>query len=335
MEERILRAHGIGGGMTQDLIAGVFVEAFDDPTLRLLEDSAVLPVEGSRLAFTTDSFVVSPLFFNGGNIGKLAVCGTVNDLAVMGAVPRYLTASFILEEGLEIATLKEVVSSMAAAAKEAGVRIVAGDTKVVERGSADGVFINTAGIGDVPKGVNISATNAKTGDKVILSGAIGNHSIAVLSQREGLQFSSEIASDCAPLNRLAADMMEQGCGIHCMRDVTRGGLATVLNEIASSSERGIMINEESIPVDGNVFAACEMLGLDPLYMANEGKLVAIIAPEDADAVLAAMRANPYGRDAAIIGEVVDGPESQVRMNTSIAGQRIVNTHAGEELPRIC
>ncbi len=321
--------------MTQDLIAGVFVEAFDDPTLRLLEDSAVLPVEGSRLAFTTDSFVVSPLFFNGGNIGKLAVCGTVNDLAVMGAVPRYLTASFILEEGLEIATLKEVVSSMAAAAKEAGVRIVAGDTKVVERGSADGVFINTTGIGDVSEGVNISATNAKTGDKVILSGAIGNHSIAVLSQREGLRFSSEIASDCAPLNGLVAEMMEQGRGIHCMRDVTRGGLATVLNEIASSSERGIMINEESIPVDGNVFAACEMLGLDPLYMANEGKLVAIVAPEDADAVLAAMRANPYGRDAAIIGEVVDNPVGQVRMNTNIAGQRIVNTHAGEELPRIC
>ena len=335
MEERILRAHGIGGGMTQELIAKVFVEAFDDPTLRLLEDSAVLPVEASRLAFTTDSFVVSPLFFNGGDIGKLSVCGTVNDLAVMGAVPRCMSVSFILEEGLEIATLKRVVGSMAAAAKEAGVRIVAGDTKVVERGSGDGVFITTTGIGAVPAGLEISAANARLGDKVILNGPIGNHSIAVLSQREGLQFTSRIASDCAPLNGLAAAMLELGGGIHCMRDVTRGGLATVLNEIASSSGKGIILEEGRIPVDDDVFAACEMLGLDPLYMANEGKLVAIVAPEDADAVLAAMRKEPYGRDAAIIGSVVAGPAGQVRMNTTIAGQRIVNTHAGEELPRIC
>jgi hydrogenase expression/formation protein HypE len=334
MEDRILLAHGSGGKLSHDLVEENFVPLFDNAILRKLDDSAVFELSG-RLAFTTDSYVVSPIFFPGGDIGRLAVCGTVNDLAMNGAVPKYLSISLIIEEGLSMSDLQRVVASIKDAAVEAEVQIVAGDTKVVNKGSADKLFINTAGIGIIAPGVDISGSNARHGDKVVLSGPIGDHGIAVISQREGLQFSSPVESDCAPLNKLVAEMLDIGAEIHCLRDPTRGGLASTLNELASSSWVGIRIEEDSIPVREAVQAACELLGFDPLYVANEGKLVAVVGADSAQKLLDIMRRNRYGAEAAIIGEVVSEHPGRVVMKTKMGASRIVDMLVGELLPRIC
>jgi hydrogenase expression/formation protein HypE len=333
MEDKILLAHGSGGKLMHDLIAS-FIPPLSNPILAKMDDSAVFEA-GGRLAFTTDSYTVNPLFFPGGDIGRLAVCGTVNDLAVSGARPLYLSLAFIIEEGFLIADLKKIVTSIAATASEAGVQIVTGDTKVVNKGSADKIFINTAGIGTVPEGVDISASNARPGDKIILSGNIGDHGIAVLSRREGLKFDTPVPSDCAPLNKLVADMLAASKDIRCMRDPTRGGLATTLNDFAAQSSVGITIVEDKVPVAKAVQAACELLGLDPLYIANEGKLVAIVDSKDADVVLAKMKRNKYGKNTAIIGEVVAEHPGRVVMKTALGASRIVDMPVGELLPRIC
>lgn len=334
MSDKILLAHGSGGKLAHELIERSFLQAFSNPLLAKLDDSAIFNFSG-RLAFTTDSYVVNPVFFPGGDIGKLAVCGTVNDLSMAGAVPLYLSLSFIIEEGLHQEDLIKIVSSVQRAAEEAEVQIVTGDTKVVNRGSADRLFINTAGVGMVPTGVDISGSNAEPGDKVILSGPIGDHGIAVLSQREGLSFSTELQSDCAPLNKLVADMVKVSTLIHCMRDPTRGGLATAINELATQSKVGIRIEEEKIPVREEVHGACEMLGFDPIYVANEGKLVAIVAPEDAEAILKAMQQNTYGKEAAIIGDVRQEHPGRVVMKTRLGTSRIIDMLTGDLLPRIC
>jgi len=334
LEDKILLAHGSGGKLAHELIEKSFLKAFYNPLLAKLDDSAVFDLSG-RLAFTTDSYVVSPIFFPGGDIGKLAVCGTVNDLAMCGAQPLYLSLSLIIEEGLLQSELEQIVDSIQEAAEEAGVKIVTGDTKVVHQGSADKLFINTAGIGIIPEGVNISGSNARPGDKIILSGTIGDHGIAVLSQREGFNFSIKLESDCAPLNALVAEMLNASKNIHCLRDPTRGGLATTLNELAKQSKVSIRIEEEKIPVREEVLAACEMLGFDPLYVANEGKLVAIVPAEEADKVLKTMQENHYGKDAAIIGEVRAGNPGRVVMKTRLGSSRIVDMLLGDLLPRIC
>jgi len=334
MGDKVLLAHGSGGKLSHDLIEKNFVPAFGNPVLNKLDDSAVFEISG-QLAFTTDSYTVNPIFFPGGDIGKLAVNGTVNDLAMIGAIPLYLSLAFIIEEGFPIAELEKIVNSVNQAANAAGVKIVTGDTKVVNQGSADKLFINTSGVGIVPPGVDISGANAIVGDKVIVSGSLGDHGIAVLSQREGLKFQVPIESDCAPLNKLVAEMLEASANIHCLRDPTRGGLATTLNEFAKQSQVGIMIEEESLPINKAVLAACELLGFDPLYVANEGKLVAVVAPSDADKVLARMRQNQYGTEAAIIGEVVNEHPGKVVMKTCLGSSRIVDMPAGELLPRIC
>ncbi len=333
MEDKILLAHGSGGKLMHDLIQS-FMPDLANPILEKMEDAAVFNVKG-RVAFTTDSYTVNPIFFPGGDIGRLAVCGTVNDLAMSGAKPLYLSLSFIIEEGLPVADLKKIITSIKKASEEAGVQIVTGDTKVVNKGSADKLFINTAGVGSVPEGVDISAANAKTGDKVILSGNIGDHGIAVLSQKEGLKFNTPVPSDCAPLHKLVADMLKASQNIHCMRDPTRGGLATTLNDFAEKSNVGIRIEEGKIPVDKAVLAACELLGLDPLYIANEGKLVAIVPAKDAAAVLTAMKKNRYGKNAVIIGEVTAEHPRRVVMRTTLGASRIVDMPVGELLPRIC
>jgi hydrogenase expression/formation protein HypE len=333
MEDKILLAHGSGGKLMHDLIQS-FMPDLANPILDKMDDSAVFEVKG-KLAFTTDSYTVNPIFFPGGDIGRLAVCGTVNDLSMSGAKPLYLSLAFIIEEGFLVADLMKIVASIKNAAGEAGVKIVTGDTKVVDQGSADKLFINTAGVGIVPEGVNISAANAKAGDKIILSGNIGDHGIAVLSQREGLKFHTPVPSDCAPLDKLVADMLAASDNIHCMRDPTRGGLATTLTDFAEKSNVGIRIEEDKIPVDKAVLAACELLGLDPLYIANEGKLVAIVPAGDADTVLAAMKKNKYGKNAVIIGEVVAEHPRRVVMKTSLGASRIVDMPVGELLPRIC
>jgi hydrogenase expression/formation protein HypE len=334
MADRILLAHGSGGQLMHDLIKKSFVSTLSNPILEKLDDSAVFDLSG-RLAFTTDSYVVSPIFFPGGDIGKLAVCGTVNDLSMTGAVPLYLSLSFIIEEGLLLADLKKIVNSIGKAATEAGVKIVTGDTKVVNKGSADRLFINTSGVGVVPHGVDISGANARSGDKVIVSGTLGDHGIAVLSQREGIRFQVPVPSDCAPLNKMVAEMLATGAEIHCLRDPTRGGLATTLNEFAQQSRVGIRIDELSLPVNPAVLGACELLGFDPLYVANEGKLVAVVAPADADRVLAAVRKNHYGQKAVIIGEVVKEHPGRVVLKTRLGASRIVDVLVGELLPRIC
>jgi len=332
--DKILLAHGGGGKLAHDLVEKSFVRALANPLLDKMDDSAVFDISG-RLAFTTDSYVVSPIFFPGGDIGKLAVCGTVNDLATSGARPMYLSLSFIIEEGLSLKELEKVVNSVRAAVGEAGVEIVTGDTKVVTRGSADKLFINTAGVGVIPEGVNISGSNAKPGDKVILNGAIGDHGIAVVSKREGLSFATKLKSDCAPLGDLVADMLKASPNIHALRDPTRGGLATSLNELAQQSKVSIRIEEKEIPVREEVLAACEMLGFDPLYVANEGRMIAIVPPEDADKILKAMRQNKYGKDAAIIGEVGAEKPGRVVMKTVLGSSRIVDMMVGDLLPRIC
>jgi len=334
MSERILLAHGSGGKLSHELVEKTMLRAFFNPYLSKLDDSAILDLSG-RLAFTTDSYVVDPIFFPGGDIGKLAVCGTVNDLAMVGAIPLYLSLSLIIEEGFSQDDLRRILDSVRRAAEEAGVEIVTGDTKVVHRGKADGIFINTAGLGVVPEGIEISGSNARPGDKVILSGPIGDHGIAVLSRREGLSFSTELESDVAPLNKLVAQMLEACPRIRCLRDPTRGGLATTLNELAKQSRVSIQLEEEKIPVREEVRAACEMLGLDPLYVANEGKLVAIVPDSDAATVLHVMHQNPYAREAAVIGEVRQGRPGRVTLRTRFGTSRIVDMLTGDPLPRIC
>ncbi len=335
--EQIVLGHGSGGQMSHKLIARLFLPSFDNPALRAGDDAGVvIPEPGTKLAISTDSHVVTPLFFPGGDIGKLAVCGTVNDVAMMGATPLYLTAGFILEEGLEVEVLEKVIASMKSAAAEAGVHIVAGDTKVVQRGKADSLYINTSGVGIIEPGIVIGGNQAQPGDIVILSGPIGDHGIAVLAARGELGFSTDIISDISPLNHLVAAMLNAGKqSVHVLRDPTRGGLATTLNEIARQSQVGIHLNENSIPVRPGVSAACEMLGFDPLYVANEGKLVAIVAKEKAEDVLTAMRSSRYGENAVIIGEVKSDPAGRVLMRTTFGSSRIVDMLAGEMLPRIC
>ncbi|TAK30097.1 MAG: hydrogenase expression/formation protein HypE [Chloroflexota bacterium] len=334
-ERRILMAHGSGGRLSRELTEEVFLPAFDNAVLRRLDDSAAVWIGQTRLAFTTDSFVVQPLFFPGGDIGKLAVCGTVNDLAMSGAEPLYLSAAFVIEEGLPLADLRRVVQSMRDASAEAGVTIVTGDTKVVERGKADGLYVTTAGVGLLPEPSYLSGAAGRPGDVVLVSGTLGDHGIAVISQREGLAFQTELHSDCAPLNGLVDVMLRASSQVHVLRDPTRGGLATALNEIADQSSVSIQIDERSLPVRDEVRAACEMLGFDLLYVANEGKLIALVAADDAERVLAAMRSHPYGRNAALIGRVKPDQPGRVTMRALLGGTRIVGMPAGELLPRIC
>ncbi len=343
--ERIVLGHGGGGLLSGELIERIFLPAFGNPVLERLGDSAVLGELPGRLACSTDSFVVRPLFFPGGSIGELAVNGTVNDLAMSGAVPRFLTAGFILEEGLPIVDLERITAAMAAAAAAAGVRVVAGDTKVVERGHGDGVYINTTGIGVVPEGVDLDAGRIEPGDAVVLSGTLADHGMAVMSLREGLGFEAEIASDTASLHGLVVEMLAAADGIRLLRDPTRGGVATSLNEIASlaSAARraagrepvGIEIDDAAVPVAPAVASACELLGLDPLLVANEGKLLAIVAGDEAGRLLEAMRSRPEGRNAAVIGRVTRRPAGKVTARTPIGGSRVVPLPVGEQLPRIC
>lgn len=338
---QIVLGHGSGGKLSAELIDKVFVSRFRNPTLDRMDDQAILEIGGARLAFTTDSFVVTPIFFPGGDIGTLAINGTVNDLAVGGATPLYLAAAFILEEGLAASDLSRVADSMALAAQQAGVQLVTGDTKVVNRGKGDKIFITTTGIGAVERPTLLSADRARPGDKILLSGFIGDHGITILSQRENLAFEGALASDCAALHGLVRGMLEAAevagdlQGVRAMRDPTRGGVATVLNEIAARSRTGMVLRESAIPVHETVRGACELLGLDPLYVANEGKLVAIVAPSIADAVLASMRNHPLGADSCIIGEVVEQPAGMVLMKTAVGGTRVVDVLFGEQLPRIC
>ena len=334
MDNRILLAHGSGGKLSHDLVQKHIVSRITNPLLEKLDDSVILESEG-RLAFTTDSYVVSPIMFPGGDIGRLAVCGTVNDLSMAGAKPRYLSLSFIIEEGLEIEDFEAIVKSIAETAIEAEIEIVTGDTKVVNRGDADRLFINTSGIGRIPNGIDISGANAKPGDRIILSGTIGDHGIAIMSKREGLSFSTTLESDCAPLNHLVAEMLDTSTLINCLRDPTRGGLATTLNEIAGQSSVGIELEERSIPVRDEVRGACELLGLDPMYVANEGKLITIIDEKAAEPILARMKQNIYGKNAAIIGRVTGEHPGRVVLKTLYGSSRILDMLSGELLPRIC
>jgi hydrogenase expression/formation protein HypE len=329
-------SHGSGGRAMAHLIAEVFHDSFSNDWLARGNDQAAFDVTGGRMVMTTDGYVISPLFFPGGNIGSLAVHGTINDVAMAGARPLYLSASFILEEGFPLADLKKIADAMGDAARQAGVPIITGDTKVVERGKADGVFISTTGVGMVADGLDLSAEKARVGDRVLVSGTLGDHGIAVMSKRQNMTFETDIISDSAALHELVAAMVAaDGAGIRVMRDPTRGGLAATLNELAQQSKVGFRIEEEAIPVRPAVAAACELLGLDPLNVANEGKLVAIVAPEAAPSLLAAMRAHPLGRDAADIGQAVEDDHRFVQMTTSFGGGRIVDWLSGEQLPRIC
>jgi hydrogenase expression/formation protein HypE len=333
-KDTVVLGHGSGGKLSHDLINRLFLPELGKAAPRALDDSAIVTINSLRLALTTDSHVVSPLFFPGGDIGKLAICGTVNDLAMVGAKPIALTCGFVIEEGLSFETLQLVVQSMREAAAEAGVFIAAGDTKVVQKGGADKLFINTAGVGLVESGVNISGTNAQVNDVVIISGTLGDHGIAVMSAREGFSFETDLQSDVAPLNHLIAAMMNAG-EIHVLRDPTRGGLATTLNEIAIQSNLTVELQETALPVKRQVHAACEMLGFDPLYVANEGKLVAFVKPDDAEKILAVMRNTKYGENAVIIGKVIKTNHPQVRLRTAIGGTRLIDMLPGEMLPRIC
>ena len=339
-ESHVNLSHGSGGKAMRDLIEDVFVGTFDNPLLAAMEDQAVVPLaelarHGDRLAFTTDTFVVDPLEFPGGDIGTLAVAGTVNDLAMSGARPLFLSCAMVIEEGLPVELLRRIVASMQRTAREAGVAIVTGDTKVVERGAADKLFINTAGVGVVPSGASISASHARAGDAVIVNGYLGDHGTAILIARNQLGVSCAVASDCQPLASLVEAMLAACPAIHCLRDATRGGVATVLNEFAESSQVAIHLDENALPLREEVKGACEILGLDPLYLANEGKLIAVVPGDAAERVLAAMRAHPAGTHAAIIGEVTEAPAGRVVLRTSFGGQRIVDMLVGEQLPRIC
>jgi len=341
-EERVLLAHGDGGELMGELIERIFVSRLgtgeppgDDSARIGLWQEASSCRTGARLVFTTDAFVVDPIFFPGGDIGKLAVCGTVNDLAAAGARPVALSASFILEEGLLISDLERIVDSMGAAAEEAGVRVICGDTKVVPRGSADRVYITTSGVGEVPEGVEVSGSGARAGDVVLVSGPMGDHGLAVLSRREGLEFESEIVSDCAPLAGMVEGLLEAATGVRVLRDPTRGGLATALNEIARQSQVAIEIEESAVPVRESVAAACEMLGLDPLYAANEGKMIVVVAEEGAEVALETLRAHPLGAEAAAVGRVDEAREGRVLLKTALGTLRILDRHVGGEMPRIC
>ena len=339
-DTHITLAHGSGGKAMRDLIDDIFISNFDNPILSQLEDQATFNLtsftqHGDRLAFTTDSYVVDPLFFPGGDIGELAIYGTVNDLAVSGAKPLYLTCSVILEEGLPVEILRRVATSMKIAAQKTGIQIVTGDTKVVQRGAVDKLFINTAGIGVIPAGVAISAHNIQPGDAIILNGELGNHGAAILIARRELALDTDIKSDCQPLHNLVETILNVCPGVHAMRDATRGGLATVLNEFAVSSNVGIRLDEKSIPVREEVKGVCEILGLDPLYLANEGKLVVVVKGDNADTVLSAMKSHPAGKDACIIGEVISSPPVIVLLNTIFGAERIVDMLVGDQLPRIC
>jgi hydrogenase expression/formation protein HypE len=337
--DRVLLGHGSGGRLTADLIRGLFLPAFDNAVLSALEDQATVSLDGSsaapRVAFTTDSYVVRPLFFPGGDIGRLAVYGTVNDLAVGGAHPLFLSAAFILEEGLALSELERIVTSMQAACREAGVTLVTGDTKVVDRGKGDQVFITTSGIGVVPEGREVSIRAARPGDRVLVSGTIGDHGIAIMSVREGLEFETVLESDCAPLADLTRAMLGSCPSIRCMRDPTRGGVSGALNELAAASRVGVRLEEASLPLRTEVRAACEVLGLDPLYVANEGKLLAVVPADAAERLLEVLRAHPLGRHAAVIGEVVADHPGMVTMRSVVGGERVVSLLAGEQLPRIC
>jgi hydrogenase expression/formation protein HypE len=331
----VILAHGSGGGLTHHLIQKMFLPRFHNPLLAVGHDGSVFEAGNVRLAFTTDSFVVTPIFFPGGDIGKLAVNGTVNDLAMCGAKPLYLSCGFILEEGLPMEDLWKVVLSIEEAAKIADVQLITGDTKVVDRGKADKIFINTSGIGVVETEHIIAPNRVRPGDCILLSGMVGDHGIAIMSVREGLTFETEIESDTAALNGLVAAMLDTGAEIHCLRDPTRGGLATSLNEIARAAGAGVLIEEGRIPIRESVYGACEILGLDPLYVANEGVLIAFVAPEDADSVLAAMQAHPLGEHATMLGRVVAEHPGTVLLKSNIGGTRVVDMLPGEQLPRIC
>jgi hydrogenase expression/formation protein HypE len=334
-KKQILLDHGSGGKMSHDLITSLMLPSFRNNILSELHDGATVDMDGSRIAFSTDTYVVDPIFFSGGDIGDLAINGTVNDIAMCGASPLFLSVGLILEEGFPISDLERIISSMSTAAERAGVTIVTGDTKVVPRGAADKVFINTSGIGLIPEGIEISSTRAEPGDNIILSGNIADHGMSILIQREGMGFESSIESDTAPLNHMVKDMLSVCNSIHVLRDPTRGGVATALNEIAGQSNVGITIFEERIPVSSEVAGVCELLGFDPLYVANEGKLIAIVPDEHADKVMEKMKETIPGKNACIIGEVVESSTSKVLMKTRIGGTRIIDMLTGEQLPRIC
>ncbi len=331
----VLLGHGSGGKLSAELLRDIFLPAFHNPILARLDDQATIQINGCRLAFTTDSYVVKPLFFPGGDIASLAVHGTINDLAMGGAKPLFLSAAFIIEEGLPLETLRGLAESLQRAAESAGVSVVTGDTKVVEKGSADGLFINTSGIGIVRTGVELSSNHARPGDKILLNGSIGEHGIAILAQREGIAFETTIESDSAPLHTLAAAMLDTNAVFRCFRDPTRGGLSSALNEIAAQSRVGIVLDETAIPIREEVRGACELLGLDPLYVANEGKLIAIVEASFAEEVLEAMRQHPLGKQSQIVGTVTDANPGMVAMKTVLGTKRIVDMLAGDQLPRIC
>jgi hydrogenase expression/formation protein HypE len=333
--DKILLDHGSGGKISHRMTQDLLLPAFNNPILSELNDGAIFELQGVRLGFSTDSYTVDPIFFPGGNIGELAVYGTVNDLAMCGAEPAYLSAALIIEEGFALDQLEAIVVAMSRAAVQAGVQIVTGDTKVVPRGAADKIFINTSGIGVIPPGVSVASHQAKPGDRVLLSGSIADHGVSVLASREGLSFQTGVQSDTAPLNHMVRSMLAAGPGVHVLRDPTRGGLGTALSEIAEKSAVGVRIREDRIPVKAEVAGLCELLGLDSLYLANEGKLIAFVAPEDADAVLRAMQKDPYGREAVIIGEATAEHPGKVFLDTRIGGTRIVDMLTGEQLPRIC
>ncbi len=337
MENNILLGHGSGGRLSHNLIKDLFVKYFDNPVLKQQTDSALLNINSKNIAFTTDSYVVDPIFFPGGNIGKLAVCGTVNDLAVSGAVPKYLSVSFIMEEGLLIRELEMIVSSMADEAKKAGVLIVTGDTKVVNRGQCDKLFINTSGIGILEEKYKKISTGEtiKAGDKIIVNGAIADHGMAIMAARNFGNFKTEIKSDCACLNHIIKEIIDINCPVKFMRDATRGGIATVLCELAENNNIGIEIEESAVVVKENVRGMCELLGFDPFYVANEGKIILITSNENADKVVAVMRQNEFGKDSAVIGEVIDAHNGKAILKTGIGGKRIIDMLAGEQLPRIC
>jgi len=335
MTDKVLLAHGAGGRMTHQLIRELFLPALGNEVLEALEDSAVLDLQGGRLAFTTDSYVVKPLFFPGGDIGRLALCGTVNDLAMMGARPLGISASFILEEGFPLEDLEKVLRSMEQAAEEAGVKVVSGDTKVVERGAAQGLYITTAGVGLVPEGIEIRGSGARPGDLVIVSGPLGDHEVAVLVARGDFSLEGEVRSDCAPLNGLVEAMVSASREIHALRDPTRGGLATTLWEIARASGVGVLLEEESIPIREEVRGVCDLLGYDPYYLASEGRLLAFVPEGEAEGVLKAMRDHPLGRGAMVVGRAVEEPPGKVLLRTKIGGHRVLEPLSGEQFPRIC
>ncbi|MGE5398471.1 MAG: hydrogenase expression/formation protein HypE [Chitinophagales bacterium] len=334
-DERVLLAHGSGGHMSQQLIENVFKNSWSNPYLNQMLDGAIMDLPAQKIAVSTDSFVITPIFFPGGDIGKISICGTVNDLVACGAQPRYLTVGMILEEGFPLDDLKKIALSMARTAEEAGVQLVTGDTKVVEKGKADQIFINTSGIGIIPEGTDYHPRKIQVGDKVIVTGNSGDHGLAILATREGLSFSTPVVSDCAPLHRIGELLRGYGEAVRCMRDPTRGGLATVLNELAAQSGRSMLIQEKAIPLSPAVSGACDMLGMDPLYMANEGKMVVFAAPERATAILDSLRSLPEAKDGAIIGEVTAETQALVLMETELGARRILGMLEGEHLPRIC